>query len=828
MLSIVRNLRYVVRQLRRSPGFTVVALVSLALGIGVNTAMFTIAESVLLRPLPYTDPGLLVDVRASGGESTGAVSWLDYIDIRHGSHRLRNVAAYSTDVGVVQIKGASISVVTSEVTPNLFRILGVQPLMGRTFTEEEGRSNGPQVVLVSEELWRQSLGANRDLVGSALRVNGHDRTVVGVMRRGFLFPESAGKEMEKGLWLPMQPTSEMLQERGADFFQILGSRAPGASLPQVQDELGLIARRIRDNDSRADRKLGFRAQSYHESVTGPVREVFLALLAAVGLVLLVVCANVATLLVARGLARQYEFAVRAALGARTRHLAGQVTAEAGLLSACGCGIGYLLAFWIISAVHNIAAEAIPLSESIAIRWTVLLVLGTLATVTTILSALLPALLAARVNTQTVLRMGSRSLSGRSLSTRACTWLVGAEAALSAVLLIAAGLLFRTLWDLEHTRLGFDTTNVTSFVAMPAGAVGFGNAAVNATAGTPVSVAATVYYPLLEALRHAPGVQSAALVTAPPFSGFVLQTNFSVVGRHGRSQAGFPARLSAMSGGFEELMATPVLRGRSITDQDAGNAPYVAVINETLAQRYFAGKDPIGEEIDLGGGATGMLRPYTIVGIISDQVDTSASQRPEPLLMLSYRQIPPVSLYYAALLRTAVHFVVKTRGNVAASHVAHTVFRRSAPDLALDNFQTMQEAVDRSNLGSRLGLYLIAEFAGLTVLMVITGLYGVLSQIATLRSREFGLRMALGATRTSVIRTVLLRGSGIVATGISVGVVLSSLSGRLIRSFLYGVKPLDVSTYGFAVVILLTVGVGSALIPAWRAASQEPLQALREE
>jgi putative ABC transport system permease protein len=363
--------------------------------------------------------------------------------------------------------------------------------------------------------------------------------------------------------------------------------------------------------------------------------------------------------------------------------------------------------------------------------------------------------------------------------------------------------------------------------MPADAVGFGNAAVTAAAGTPVSVAETIYYPLLEALRHTPGFQNAALVTSPPFSGFVLQTNFAVLGRRGGAQ-GLPARLSAMSGGFEELMATPVLRGRSITDEDAGNAPYVAVINETLAKRYFAGKDPIGQEIDMGGEATGMLRPYTIVGIVSDQVDTSASQRPEPLVMLSYRQIPPVSLYYSALLKTAVHFVVKTRGSVAVSLVAHGVFRRSAPDLALDNFQTMQEAVDRSNFGARAGLYVIVGFASLAVLMVITGLYGVLSQVAALRGREFGLRMALGATRMSVVRTVLWRGSGIVAIGISVGIVLSFLTGRLIRSFLYGVKPLDMSAYAFAVVTLLAVGVGSGLIPAWRAASQEPLKALREE
>jgi len=828
MRSILRTLRYAGRQWRRSPVLTIIAVVSLALGIGANTAMFTVVESVLLRPLPYTDPDRLVDVRSWGGTSTGVVSWLDYVDICDRSRSLIAIAAYSNDAGVIQTNGASASVVTSEVTPNLFSLLGVQPLRGRTFTEQEGRPDGAPVVLVSEELWRQSLGADPAAVGGTLRVNGHDRTVVGVMPRSFAFPESAGKDIEKGLWLPMQPTSEMLRERGADFFGILARRAPGAGLPRVQAELDVIAKHIRDNDSRADRKLGFHAQPYHEAVTGPVREVFLALFAAVGLVLLVVCANIANLLIARGLGRQYEFAVRAALGAGTRRLIGQVVAEAGLLSACGCGLGYLLVCWIIGAVHRLPPDIVPRSESIEVHWTVMLALGALATATTVLSAVLPALLAARVNPQSVLRTGSRNVGSRSLSTTACIWLAGGEVALSAVLLIAAGLLSRTLWDLEHTRLGFDATNVTSFVAMPADALGFGNTSVNAAAAAPASVATTVYYPLLQALRHAPGFQGAALVTAPPFSGFILQTNFSVVGRQAENPSGFPANLSAMSGGFAELMATRVLRGRDITEQDVDNAPYVAVINETLAKRYFADKDPLGQELDLGGEATGMLRPYAIVGVIGDQVDSSVSRPPEPMLMLSYRQIPPSSLYYAALLKTAVHFVLKTRGSVAVAPAAREIFRSHAPDLALDNFQTMKEAVDRSNFGSRIGLYLIAAFAGLAVLMVVTGLYGVLSQLATLRCREFGLRMALGATRHSIIRMVLLRGSGIVGAGLFIGIVLSLLSRRLIASFLYGVRPLDISTYSLAVIALLTIGLSAAVIPAWRAASEEPLKALRNE
>jgi predicted permease len=808
MQIIVQNLRYAFRQLRQSPEVAILAVVTLALGIGANTAMFTIVESVLLQPLPYAEPDRLVNI----GGSEGAVSWLDYTDIRSQSHPLADVAGYSNDVAVVQNKGVSLSVVTSVVTPNLFSILGTQTLIGRTFTEAEGQANGPQAVLISEGLWRQVLGADPSITGRTLRINAHDRTVVGVMPKSFRFPESAGKDIEKGLWLPMQPTPEMLRERGYDFFTILGKRAPGANLPEVQAELSLIAKRLRDADSRTSRKLEFHGQSYHETVTGPVRQVFLALVAALGLVLLIVCANVANLLIARCLGRQHEFAVRAALGSGQGRLVGQMLIEASLLSALGCALGLLLAYWMTAAIHSLPAGTIPRAESIEVRWTVLLVLAGIATVTTLLSATLPALFIVRTDAQTALRTGSRSMGTKSFRTRIGGWLVGGEVALSALLLIAAGLLFRTLWSLEHTRLGFEASNVTSFVAMPA------DAAVNTT----------VYQSLLEGLRHTPGLQDAALVSAPPFSGFDFETSFSVVGWPRDPQQLLQARLTALSGRYEELMKTPVRRGRSITEEDASNAPFVAVINETMARRYFAGKDAIGQQLSLGGASTGMLKPYTIVGIIGDQTDNSTSQPPQPLLMLPYQQVPSASLFYPALLKTAVHFVVKTRGNIAAAPAVRAVFRRLAPDLALDNFQTMQEAVDQSNFSSRLGLYLIGAFAGLAVLMVIAGLYGVLSQVVNQRRREFGLRMALGATRQGIVQMVVLRGSAIVGVGLAGGLFLALFLGRLVKAFLYGVKPLDMGSYAFAIAALFVVGAGAALIPAWRAASFEPVKALRDE
>ena len=828
MQTLIQNLRYACRQLRHSPEFTALAVITLALGIGANTAMFTAVEGVLLRPLPYADSDHLVNITAQGAESAGTVSWLDYLDIRSQAHTLNAMAGYSNDVGVVENNNSSVSVVTSEVTPNLFQILGVAPLRGRTFVKDEGEMNGPQAVLLSEGLWRRVFGADPNIVGRRVRVNGQERTVVGVMAKGFRFPESAGAGVENGLWLPMQPTPDMQQNRGYHFFMIVARPSAGAGVEQVEAELQSIAKRIRDTDSRADRNLAFLAASYRDMVTGSVHTAFLALVAALGLVLLIACANVANLLIARCLGRQQEFAVRAALGSGQGRLVGQMIVEAGLMSALGCGLGYLVAYWMTAAIHHLPQDTIPRAEAIEMRWTVVLALGAIATVTTVLSAFLPALFVARTDPQPVLQATSRSLGTKSVRARIGRWLVAGEVALSAILLLGTGLLFRTLWNLEHTRLGFDTTHLTSFTAMPADASGFGNLTAAAPGSAPVSVAVTIYQPLLEGMRHAPGIQGIVLATAPPLSGVDMQTSFRVLGRTNEPGHSLEARMTAVSGGYERLMGTPVVRGRSIADGDTADAPFVAVINETLARKYFAGGDALGQQLDLGGRETGMLKPYTIVGVVGDQIDASTSRPPQPLLMLPYQQIPATSLFYPALLKTVVHFVVRSRDTADVAPAAREIFHRVAPDLALDNFQTMKEAVDQSNFGARFGLYLIAAFAGLAVLMVIAGLYGVLAQIVSQRRREFGVRMALGATRQSIVRMVLLQGCAVVGIGLAAGFVLALFSGRLIKSFLYGVSPLDGGTYGFVVTALLAIGTLAALVPAWRASSVEPAKTLRDE
>jgi putative ABC transport system permease protein len=829
MQTLLQDLRFAVRQLRNSPGFAALAVLTLAFGIGANTAMFTVVENVLIRRLPYAHPDRLVRIGPPIGSGLGNTSWLNYRDVRDQTRNMDLVGCYAEDVAVVRGKDGSVSVVAPGVTPSVFKMLDARPLLGRTFTEEESQPGAPKTAVISEGLWRNVFHSDPEILSRTVTVNGQPRAIVGVMPRDFRFPESVGQEMQKGLWLPLQPTAEMQTARGESFFAIIGELKPGVTVAQGHAELTAIVQRIHELDPKTATDLSLRAIPYQETLTGPVAPVFLALLVAVGLVLLIACANVANLLIARCLVRQQEFAVRAALGAGQWRLMRQLIAEGALLSALGCAFGFALAAFAIELVHKLPPDTIPRAENIGLRWTVVLVLAAIATVTTVLSAFLPAWIVSRSDPQRVLQGASRGLGARSVRRRLSGAVVAGEVALSALLLVATGLLFHTLWNLEHVQLGFDVTRVTTFTAMPADASGFAGMTVSSdVAHAPTSVATLVYQPVLERMRNTPGVEDAALDTAPPFSGIDLHSSFDIVGRPKHVGEDGNARVTAMSGGYARLMRTPMIRGRMISDDDTESSPFVIVINETLARKYFAGKDPLGTQLDLGGKDTGMIRPYTIVGVIGDQVDASTSQPPQPVLMIPCRQVPTTSLFYPALVKTVVNFMVKTRGEVAVAPAMRSVFHELAPDYALDDFQTMQQAVDQSNFSSRIGLYLTGVFAGMAVMMVIAGLYGVLAQLVSYRRREFGIRLALGATPNGISGMVLRQGLVFVGAGLVIGIVAAVFAGNLVKSFLYQVQPADAWTYLGVVFLLLLVGSVAALIPAHRAATVEPMTALREE
>jgi putative ABC transport system permease protein len=823
---LIYDLRHALRQLRKAPGMALLAILTLALGIGANAAIFTVIESVLLRPLPYAHSNRLVYI---GKDEPGfsSTSWLNYSDIHAQSRLLAAVGGYSEDLSVLETRETSQSAAVPHVTPNLFSMLGVRPLLGRTFSEAEGQTGSPLAVILSEELWRQTFNADPGIVGQVVKIGGRAYTIIGVMPRTFRFPEDMEPDIQKGVWVALQPTETMLKDRGYNFFSIVGELRPGINIAQAQQELNAIAAHIPFDKSRGP--VSFRATCYQELLTGPVRPVLYALFGALGLVLLIACANVSNLLISRCLGRQQEFAVRRALGAGRMRLVRQMLTEGLALSLAGCAVGLLLAKFFMLAIRKLPQGTIPRADAIGMHWSIVLVLAVIAIITTLLSSILPALLVVHTHPQAALQAASRGIGSRSVGGKLSGTLVAVEVALSTLLLVGTGLLFHTLWNLERSRLGFETAHITTFTAMPANSAGFTAMAVSEdTAHAPVSIATLTYQPILEQMRRLPGIESAALATTPPLSGDDLSSDFEIVGQPSDPANRPAARVSAVSGEYAKTLGTPIVRGRMISDDDVASAPFVAVINEAVAKKYFAGKDPLGRQIVLGGKDTGMIKPYTIVGVLADQVDTSVGGEVQPFVMLPQEQIPTTSLFYQALLSTMVHFVVRSRGDLPVAAEMRSLFHQAAPGFALDDFKTMQENVEQHTFSQRLGLYLVSGFAGLAIAMVIAGLYGVLSQLVSYRRREIGVCMALGATRQSVAQMVVRQGSVLIGAGLAIGLLLAWPAERLIRSFLYHVHALDAWTYVAVLVALPIIGLIAALIPARKAASIQPMQALREE
>ena len=530
MQTLLHDLRYAVRQLRKTPGLTVLAVLSLTLGIGANTAIFTIIESVLLRPLPYAHADRLVFIGPAERQARVRVYFV------------AELPGYRRPVEVVGV--------CSGLLRRRKRSAGQRRLAKR------GRAAGDDQFIF--HAWRASIagpyvhrrrGPNRRAARRAAfgrlmapdlrrrsrhrREGGENRRhaahgALGSCRSSFHFPEGMGPDLQKGVWLPVQPTGEMLKDRGYHFFNVVADLRPGVSIAQAQQELDAIAAHIPRKDS--DDVIRFHATPYQEVLTGPVRPVLYGLFGALALVLLIACANVSNLLIARCLGRQQEFAVRAALGGGRWRLARQMLSEGLLLSLIGCGAGVMLARAAMIAVSKLPEGTIPRADSIAIHWTVVLVLAAIAVVVTALSSLLPALLVARSNPQAALQSASRGLGSHSVSGKLSGGLVAGEVALSTLLLVGTGLLFHTLWNLEKSQLGFDAARVTTFTAMPADAAGFSGMAVSeAGANAPVSVATLTYQPVLDRIRQVPGIESAALVTSPPLSGVDMGTSFEIRG-----------------------------------------------------------------------------------------------------------------------------------------------------------------------------------------------------------------------------------------------------------------------------------------------------------
>ncbi len=835
MTSTLNDLVFALRQLRKSPGFAFTAVLTLALGIGANAALFTVIDSVLIRPLPYyaADRLVIFGPPGDGADSYGSTSWRNLEDIRQRSRVLEDAAGYEGDVAIIQTAQGGETVFGPKLTWNLLDMIGARPAIGRGFTKADGEMGASPTAILSDQLWREQFAADPRIVGQIVRIGAVPHTVIGVMPPEFHFPDTEMYTSTPAVWLPFQPTKEMQTERGYNFLTLLGRLRRGVTLDQVRADLDTTAKSIAKDDPKEAKDLRLTAVPFQSSVTHAARPVFLGLLAALALVLLIACANVANLQLARCLARQQEFAVRTALGADRWRLISQLLVEGGLLSVLGSAVGLGLSTAILWSLHKLPEGILPRASEIHLRFSVLAMLAVIAIAVTLLSSLLPVLLAWRVQPETALRGQSRASTPHAARSRMAGWLVSGEVAIAAILLVATGLLFHTLYNLEHQRLGFETEHVITFTATPpdsAGYLAFQSATGNSATATANSIANTIYQPLLDRLRHLPGVRVAALASSTPLDGVDIHTSFDVVGQP-KSDSGKDARnakIRVMSGDYSGAIGTPIVKGRAISDDDTASAPFVAVINRSLADKYFRNVNPIGQQLDLGGKDTGMLKPYTIVGVLQNNIRRNLTEATQPELTLSYQQIPRDSLFYSFVLASATQFILHTSGDVDLTQTIHHVIRETAPGFAVDDLKSMESALEDATGNQRLGVYLIGSFAALAALMVMAGLYGVLSQLVSQRQQEVGIRIALGATRESIL-TIFLRQSWLlIAIGIAVGLVASVLATRMVRSFLFNVPALDPWSYLAAALALVIVGTLAALIPARRASRVEPMVALRNE
>lgn len=821
---LLQDVRYTVRQLRKNPGFAAMAIVTLALGIGANTAMFTVIDSVLIRSLPFRDADRLVSIKKMVGPYENAVTWPEYQHICARSHLLQDVIGLATDQSVIETPGGALTVGTVRITINFLDTVGIKAALGRPFNARDYEHGAAPVVLMSAEVWRSYFGADPLIVGRQIRVGTVPHTVVGIMPDGFHFHPYDG-DIGLRVWLPMQLSPSMLRS-DTQVMLLAGRLRNRATSQAAQEELAGIVQQVYGPQS-AD-SLRYIVQPYREALTASVRPAMLALIGALLLVLLIACVNVANLQLARHLARRQELAVRAALGAARGRLLRQLMAEGVVLAIAGAVAGVGLALVVLAGVHRLPPNFIPRADEIRLRVPVFAMLAILAALTTVLSSLTPAVLATRTPPEEVLREGSGGSTAGKKRTRLSEWMVAGEVALAAILLVSAGLLFHTLYNLEHIPFGFDLDRVMTFTATPAnatGSLGYFNSRESGPELPPKeSIVTRVYQPMVDRIRRLPGVVNVGLSAWMPFDQNTMWMNFLVPEHSELGPHGILAQVCYVSSGYARVMGTPVVQGRMIADSDSATSTLVAVVNEAFARLAFRGENPVGRQIIDEGSKVS----YTVVGVLGDARQHDLTHTPDPEVLRAYQQVLPTGFVYSVLVASGANYIVRTRGDVHLAGVIRQIFRQSAPDIALDHFRTMRAALDEVIFNQRLGLYLTGSFAAVAFLMVLTGLYGVLSQLVGQRRREIGVRMALGATNRSILQMVLRQGSILALAGLALGLIASVAAGRLLRAFLYGVKPLDAATYVAVAAALLALSITAALLPARRASHIDPMAALRSE
>jgi len=814
MNNLFQDLRYGFRLLSKNLGFTAVVVLTLALGIGANTAIFSVINAVLLQPLPFAEPDRLVTVwnvnTKTGGDGV-QVSYPDFNDWRAQSQSFEKMAAFRGRDLTVTGMGEAFRLRGATTTSDLFPLLGVTPRLGRTFTPEEDRAGNHSAIL-SDTLWRTRFKADPNAVGRTISINSQSYTIVGVMPPKFAFPISTDPvELWIGAAVDNEGAGALTNQRGNHAIEVIGRLKPGVTLAQAQSEVSRITDALQKQYPGENPDFGALVVPFFERVVGDVKLALMLLLGAVGCVLLIACGNIANLLLARAATRQKEVAVRAALGANRWRVIRQLLTESILLALLGGVAGLLLAWWGTDLLLKLVPGGLPRVTETALSARVLGFTLLISVVTGVLFGLLPALHSFKLDLVTTLKDAGRGSSDGGSGNRTRNALIVTQVAVAFVLLVCAGLLAGSFWRLQQVNPGFDPKNVLTFrVSLPTSKYER-NEQIE-----------SFYQRLSERIAALPGVTSASAVSVLPLSGQNSAVGFSIEGIPTEPNNAFPheSYLRITRPGYFNTMGITLLQGRDFDARDSLQGNAVVIINETLARKHFPGQNPLGRRISPSFAIDdrGTLA-REIIGVVKDVHHASLREESGNEIYAPHSQAPFNTLTMVARTSSDPQaLIASVRREVIALDSELPVF----------NVRTLEETLSRSVAQPRFNTLLLAIFAGLALLLTAIGLYGVMAYSVTQRTRELGIRLALGAQRSNVLSLVIRQGMLLAGIGLGVGTVVAFALTRLMESFLFGVSATDPLTFGGIALLLTLVALIACVIPARRATKVDPMVALRYE